>query len=315
MILDRFGNPINQSVEARAREYLNSINHQQNSVISNNGYYVDNIPRHEITNLKASSIPIRESRFHAANPEYNASNRNALIDNANWNDFDNLVSDIPDNVTIQSDGVQPIVNKFNNVRQNLNNYWNELVETYQDAAAEARVNAFSEYGDSSKATFKNTVNKFSNRMQIPQLPYKKIGLGASVAAGLYGANALVSGGNERMDRTAINTLGNVAGAAPLVAAGLVYAGLPGAVVGGLAGAAMGGYASDRVADIFDPTQGQITQEEAANALLNQHLQVTPQPYLNEAEARAELMAARQAQRDQAAAIRNYREQMMQQYGG
>ncbi len=139
---------------------------------------------------------------------------------------------------------------------------------------------------------------------MPNLPYGKIAGGAAGAAALYGANALMSGGNERWDRTVINTAGNVIGAVP----GVMLGGLVGGV-GSLAGAALGGYASDRIADVFDPTHGLVD----AGDLLNAHLQaatVPVDPYEQEAIARAQLEAARQAQAQQ---VREQREMMAARY--
>lgn len=151
-------------------------------------------------------------------------------------------------------------------------------------------------------------------LQTPRKVYRNVGIGAAglaATAGLYAANT-VGNPNERWDRTAINTAGNLGG---IAAASIIPSvGIPGMAIKA-GGALLGGYLSDRAADMFDPTGGQMLQAEAANTLLNQYLQITPQPFLDEAQARAELMAARQAQKDQATAIRNYREQMMQQYSG
>lgn len=123
-----------------------------------------------------------------------------------------------------------------------------------------------------------------------QMPYGKVVLGTSIPAALYGANALMSGGNERWDRTAENTVGNLAGAAGGAALGGRVFGLPGAVAGGLIGGLAGGYASDRIADTFDPTMGMNSEalalqaeakKQAAVELLNQYLDPRSQAALQQ----------------------------------
>lgn len=125
-------------------------------------------------------------------------------------------------------------------------------------------------------------------MQIPRLTrQQKMMVGAAPLT--YGANALLSGGTERWDRTAGNTVGNLGGAAAGAYAGGQF-GLPGTIVGGLVGAAAGGWGSDRIADTFDPTMGMndetlAMQEEekkqAALTLLNQYLDPRAQAALQQ----------------------------------
>jgi len=142
-----------------------------------------------------------------------------------------------------------------------------------------------------------------NRL-VQALPYAAAAI--PVAAGLYGANALASDGNETWQRTAENTAGNLAGGLAGAYAGSRF-GLPGAVVGGIAGALGGGYVSDRIADQFDPNDGQ------AMSLLDAHLQAQPgNPYEQEAQLRQQIQQVQMAQRQQQAAMR---QQAMQQYQG
>lgn len=129
-------------------------------------------------------------------------------------------------------------------------------------------------------------------MQLPQMkmPSREQIMMAGAVPLAYGANALSSGGDERWDRTAENTVGNLAGAAGGAALGNRVFGLPGAIVGGLAGTLGGGYVSDRIADIFDPTMGinnetlamqEEEKKQAALSLLNQYLDPRAQAALQQ----------------------------------
>lgn len=84
-------------------------------------------------------------------------------------------------------------------------------------------------------------------------------------AGVYGANALLGGEDERWDRTAINTAGNIVGAGSGAMLGSV-AGLPGMVAGAIGGGLLGGWGSDRVANMVDRSMG-LTPEGYENKLL------------------------------------------------
>lgn len=84
-------------------------------------------------------------------------------------------------------------------------------------------------------------------------------------AGVYGANALLGGEDERWDRTAINTAGNIIGAGSGALLGRA-AGFPGMVAGAVGGGLLGGYASDRIANMVDGSMG-LTPEGYENKLL------------------------------------------------
>lgn len=140
------------------------------------------------------------------------------------------------------------------------------------------------------------------------------------AAGLYGANALVGGEGERFDekpeRTALNTAGNLAGLAPGATAGFIGGhainpklAIPGAVVGGAIGALGGGYISDRVADVFDSTGGRISPTE----LLNAHLENDPiaQQAMYQEKIRQARLMEKEMQRQR---MLQYQAQMAQQQG-
>lgn len=126
------------------------------------------------------------------------------------------------------------------------------------------------------------------------------------AAGTYGANALTSGEDERWDRTAINTAGNLGGAygGYKIAGG----GIPG-IIGGAIGALGGGYISDRVADIFDSTGGRISPTE----LLNAHLENDPiaQQAMYQEKIRQARLMEKEMQRQR---MLQYQAQMAQQQG-
>jgi len=140
---------------------------------------------------------------------------------------------------------------------------------------------------------------------VKQNPYVTAAVPVA-AAGLYGANALASGGDETWQRTAENTAGNLAGGAAGAYAGSRF-GLPGMVVGGIAGALGGGYASDVLANQFDENDGRAID------LLNAHLGTQGQnPYEQEAMLREQLRQQQLMQREQQQAMR---EQAMQQYQG
>jgi hypothetical protein len=150
-------------------------------------------------------------------------------------------------------------------------------------------------------------------MGLSPAGYAALGLGT---AGIYGANALVSGGGERRDRTLANTAGNLTGLAPGAAAGLIGGAainpalaIPGAVIGSVAGALGGGYISDRVADMVDPSQGRISPTE----LLNTHLENDPiaQQAMYQEKIRQARLMQREQQRQQ---MLNYQAQMAQQQG-
>lgn len=145
----------------------------------------------------------------------------------------------------------------------------------------------------------------------------RYGTYAAVPAAVYGANALASGGDERWDRTAANTVGNLAGGYTGMAlggiAGARLGGVrginPGAVVGTIGGALGGGYISDRVADMVDPSQGRISATE----LLNAHLENDPiaqQAMYQEKIRQARLM---QREMDRQKSLQ-YQAQMAQQQG-
>lgn len=132
-----------------------------------------------------------------------------------------------------------------------------------------------------------------------------LGLGT---AGVYGINsALADGDNERWDRTAINTVGNLAGAHTLGRMSSNPYVRTGATVLGALG---GGYASDRLADMVDPTQGTVAPEE----LIEVHLQQDPigqQAYYQEQIRQARLMQ-KEIERQK---MLQYQAQMAQQQGG
>lgn len=136
---------------------------------------------------------------------------------------------------------------------------------------------------------------------LPQLA--ALGL---ASAGAYGANALASGGDERWDRTAVNTAGNLGGA--YAGYKLAGGGIPG-VLAGTIGALGGGYISDRVADMVDPTQGRISPTE----LLNVHLENDPiaQQAMYQEKIRQARLMEKEMQRQR---MLQYQAQMAQQQG-
>ena len=102
-------------------------------------------------------------------------------------------------------------------------------------------------------------------------------LAALGTAGAYGANALLGGEDERWDRTAINTAGNIVGAGPGALLGSV-AGFPGVVAGAVGGGLLGGYASDRIANMVDGSMGLTPEGQEAvspEELIAYHLQSDP----------------------------------------
>ena len=139
----------------------------------------------------------------------------------------------------------------------------------------------------------------------------RYGTYAAVPAVAYGANALASGGDERWDRTAVNTVGNLGGGAAGYALGNMgnnpnpYVRAAATVAGALGG----GYISDRVADMVDPTQGRISPTE----LLNAHLENDPiaQQAMYQEKIRQARLMQREQQRQQ---MLNYQAQMAQQQG-
>lgn len=147
---------------------------------------------------------------------------------------------------------------------------------------------------------------FGNRAGMTRnsiTPMGRVISGAIVPAALYGANALASGGTERWDRTAENTVGNLAGATAGVYLGQGF-GLPGVIAGGVVGALGGGYASDRIADAFDPTMGMNNEalamqaeekKQAALSLLNQYLDPRAQAALERKLAEQQMMTAQYQQ--------------------
>lgn len=134
----------------------------------------------------------------------------------------------------------------------------------------------------------------------------RYGTYAAVPAAVYGANALASGGDERWDRTAVNTAGNLGGA--YAGYKLAGGGIPG-IIAGTIGALGGGYISDRVADMVDPTQGRISPTE----LLNTHLENDPiaQQAMYQEKIRQARLMQREQQRQQ---MLNYQAQLAQQQG-
>lgn len=136
---------------------------------------------------------------------------------------------------------------------------------------------------------------------LPQLA--ALGL---TTAGAYGANALASGGDERWDRTAVNTAGNLVGGA--AAYRTFGGGIPGFLAGTI-GALGGGYISDRVADMVDPTQGRISPTE----LLNTHLENDPiaQQAMYQEKIRQARLMEKEMQRQR---MLQYQAQMAQQQG-
>lgn len=141
------------------------------------------------------------------------------------------------------------------------------------------------------------------RMRMPQYAPPsplEAGIGLASTAALYGGNALLSGGDERWDRTAENTAGNIGGGLAGAVAGQRVFGLPGAIAGGLIGAAAGGFLSDRTADLFDPTMGMNNEaiamqaeekKQAALSLLNQYLDPRTQSALQRKLAEQQMMQA------------------------
>jgi hypothetical protein len=124
-----------------------------------------------------------------------------------------------------------------------------------------------------------------------------------IPAGVYGANALASNGDERWDRTAVNTVGNLAGG--LSGYRAFGGGIPGALAGTI-GALGGGYISDRLADLIDPTNGKVS----ATALLNSHLE--NDPMAQEAMYQEKIRQVRLMQQEQERQkILNYKAQMAQ----
>jgi len=124
-----------------------------------------------------------------------------------------------------------------------------------------------------------------------------------IPAGVYGANALASDGDERWDRTAVNTVGNLAGG--LSGYRAFGGGIPG-VLAGTIGALGGGYISDRLADLIDPTNGKVS----ATALLNSHLE--NDPMAQEAMYQEKIRQVRLMQQEQERQkILNYKAQMAQ----
>jgi uncharacterized protein YcfJ len=124
-----------------------------------------------------------------------------------------------------------------------------------------------------------------------------------IPAGVYGANALASNGDERWDRTAVNTVGNLAGG--LSGYRAFGGGIPG-VLAGTIGALGGGYISDRLADLIDPTNGKVS----ATALLNSHLE--NDPMAQEAMYQEKIRQVRLMQQEQERQkILNYKAQMAQ----
>lgn len=96
-------------------------------------------------------------------------------------------------------------------------------------------------------------------------------------AGVYGANALLGGEDERWDRTAINTAGNIIGAGSGALLGSV-AGFPGVVAGAVGGGLLGGYGSDRIANMVDESMGLTPEGQATvspEELIAYHLQSDP----------------------------------------
>lgn len=158
-------------------------------------------------------------------------------------------------------------------------------------------------------------------------------------AGLYGANALVGGEGERFDekweRTALNTAGNLTGLAPGAAAGFIGGAsinpklaIPGAVIGGVAGALGGGWASDRIGNMLDVDMG-LTQEGyrqrvlngevpmnrvSPTELLNAHLENDPiaQQAMYQEKIRQARLMEKEMQRQR---MLQYQAQMAQQQGG
>lgn len=133
-------------------------------------------------------------------------------------------------------------------------------------------------------------------------------------AGVYGANALLGGEDERWDRTAINTAGNIGGALSGALIGSV-AGLPGMAAGAIGGGLVGGWGSDRIANMVDPTQGQVPLEQqiSPQELIAYHLQSDPiaqQAYYQE-QLRQARMQKKEMDRQRAL---QYRAQMSQMGG-
>ena len=125
-------------------------------------------------------------------------------------------------------------------------------------------------------------------------------------AGLYGANALAGGEGERLDRTLVNTAGNLGGA--YAGYKLAGGGIPG-IIGGAIGTLGGGYISDRVADIFDSTGGRVSPTE----LLNAHLENDPiaQQAMYQEKIRQARLMEKEMQRQR---MLQYQAQMAQQQG-
>lgn len=136
-----------------------------------------------------------------------------------------------------------------------------------------------------------------------------LGLGT---AGVYGVNAIVDE-NERPDRTAVNTAGNIIGG---IGSQYIANSIPGGnnpyaraaiTAAGILG---GGYISDRIADLVDPTQGKISP----TVLLNAHLEDNPmgQEAMYLEKIRQARLMKREMEKQQMLEYRKQMEQQMEQ---